>query len=40
MQKKQQNRLKADEVIDKIARAANLKWTDFSIPYRGKNGEK
>ena len=30
MQKKGQNRLKIDEVIDKIARAANLKWTDFS----------
>ena len=28
-QKKQQNRLKTDEVIEKIARVANLKRTDF-----------
>ncbi len=24
-------RLKIDEVIDKIARAANLKWTNYNI---------
>ena len=32
MQKKK-NRLKTDEVIDKIARAINLKWTGFSFRF-------